>query len=462
MAADDVVARAGRALIGHVLDVGAGEVFEQLAGHVVVRSDTRRRIVERAGLRLGERDELLHGRGRHARMHDHDQIRIQKRCHRHEVAHQLERLVGDQRLGRGLRRRHHQEGVAVGSRLRRRIGADDGPGAWPVLHDERLMQRLVQFIGDGTREDVGWAAGTERHDHSDRAGRIVLRRSRRSPHEQQHERKQDEVAPQHGHSRDRREKRLSLGQRCTRLEKACHLVPATPVRIGMAQILAPFLAQFLSLALGTSPRPVHQFRDRPDKRLEHEVHHVVPARNDHSAEDHIGLENVGVDAVDVRTPPGMPNVRQQQNAASWRVDIDIDLGVGVAQQARTAAHAHGRAAGEPARRLLQQHGFARIDRRPAGTHELVEIGEAPIRQQHDAWQRTRVFVDVGILGARDEVEIAGLERGIDLLHRDAGSDEAHAEEVGESRAVGRIERREPALPARRDRIAHVGRVEEPA
>ena len=42
-------------------DVGLAHRFEQLAGHVIGRAGPGGRIVERAGLRLGQRDEFLAG-----------------------------------------------------------------------------------------------------------------------------------------------------------------------------------------------------------------------------------------------------------------------------------------------------------------------------------------------------------------------------------------------------------------
>ena len=73
----------------------------------------------------------------------------------------------------------------------------------------------------------------------------------------------------------------------------------------------------------------------------------------------------------------------------------------------------------------------------------------PFRRQHDARQRARIFVDVGVLGARDEFEIARLERLVDLLDRHAGRDEAHAEQVFQRRAIGGHQRRESAAARRR-------------
>ena len=50
---------------------------------------------------------------------------------------------------------------------------------------------------------------------------------------------------------------------------------------------------------------------------------------------------------------------------------------------------------------------------------------------------------------------------VDLLDRNAGRDQPHAEQIGEGRAVGRIERREHALTRRRDRVLRARRVIEP-
>ena len=49
--------------------------------------------------------------------------------------------------------------------------------------------------------------------------------------------------------------------------------------------------------------------------MEAEAHDVPAARDDDGAEDHIGLEDLGVGAVDARAPPGMPDIVEQQDAA---------------------------------------------------------------------------------------------------------------------------------------------------
>ena len=93
VAADHAVARLAAAAVRHVHDVGAAHGFEQLAGHVIGRAGPGRGVVELARLRLRERDELLQVLRRHRGMHDHAQVGIVDRRHRHEVAHQLVGLV---------------------------------------------------------------------------------------------------------------------------------------------------------------------------------------------------------------------------------------------------------------------------------------------------------------------------------------------------------------------------------
>jgi hypothetical protein len=94
--------------------------------------------------------------------------------HRGEI---LRRVVGQlghvhqDRLG-GVQA--HQQGVAVGRRLRDRVGADDTRAAGTVL-DHRGMAGLAELRGDHARQDVGHAAGRKRHDDADRPRGKILR-----------------------------------------------------------------------------------------------------------------------------------------------------------------------------------------------------------------------------------------------------------------------------------------------
>jgi hypothetical protein len=129
-------------------------------------------------------------------MHDHDQVGVVQRRHRHEILHQPEWLAGDQRLVGGVGIRHDQQRVAVGRRLRDRVGADDRAGAGAVLHHEGLLELLGKVLRDHARIDVGRAAGAERHDQAHLAGRIVLRRGGESRSKPQKRKGND---AQHGH-----------------------------------------------------------------------------------------------------------------------------------------------------------------------------------------------------------------------------------------------------------------------
>jgi hypothetical protein len=81
-----------------------------------------------------------------------------------------------------------------------------------------------------------------------------------------------------------------------------------------------------------------------------------------------------------------------------------------------------------------------------------------LRHQQHARQGARVLIDIGVLGAGDLDEVAGLQALIDLLDGHAGRDEAQAEHVGEQRAVARHQRRESALVGQRDMVLGAGRL----
>ena len=63
-----------------------------------------------------------------------------------EIAHQLEGLVGDQRLVDRVRVRHQQQRVAVGRPLGDDVGADHRSGAGPVVDHETLAERFLQAL----------------------------------------------------------------------------------------------------------------------------------------------------------------------------------------------------------------------------------------------------------------------------------------------------------------------------
>src|SRR5262245_12702480 len=80
-----------------------------------------------------------------------------------------------------------------------------------------------------------------------------------------------------------------------------------------------------------------QLRHRANEWMKAEANAMLPGRNLHGAEQHVGLEDLGRRAVDLCPPPGMPHVVEQQETAGRGVDVDDDLGIAVADDADGAA-----------------------------------------------------------------------------------------------------------------------------
>ena len=105
---------------------------------------------------------------------DQHQLRGNELRHRDEVLHHVERQRavdgGADRLPVGVL----QDGVAVGRRLRDRVGRDIAAGARAVLHDYRLAERLGELGAHHAGQRVDCAAGDERHDDTHRLARVAL------------------------------------------------------------------------------------------------------------------------------------------------------------------------------------------------------------------------------------------------------------------------------------------------
>ena len=132
-------------------------------------SDSRGTEIELAGLRAGERHELLQRFRLDLRMHDEQHRHFRDVRDRDERGLGVERHPGVEKwIGGQDAGRRHQQRVTVGFRLRDRVGAHIAAGARPVLDDHRLPERLGDFIADRAREHVGKPAGRERRDQADR------------------------------------------------------------------------------------------------------------------------------------------------------------------------------------------------------------------------------------------------------------------------------------------------------
>ena len=144
------------------------------------RADAAGAIRQFSRIGFGIGDELLHRIHRQLRIDDEEERRAGDHSQRHKIRR---RIVGQALVHRDVdrhrRRRRHQQRVAVGRRLRDRGRADHGAGARLVLHDDRLAEPLLEFLGDDARQDLGAAAGRVRHDQRDRPRRIFVRSRRR-------------------------------------------------------------------------------------------------------------------------------------------------------------------------------------------------------------------------------------------------------------------------------------------
>ena len=129
-----------------------------------------------AGIGLGGRDQRLDVIGREVRSRDDDQAGGRHQRHRIERGERVvaQRLV--HRRGDDLAGGHHAERVAVLVGAGDRLVAEGAGGARPVLDHDRLAELFLQRLRDDAADDVGAAAGSERHDDADRTLWPFLRR----------------------------------------------------------------------------------------------------------------------------------------------------------------------------------------------------------------------------------------------------------------------------------------------
>jgi hypothetical protein len=174
LAADEILHRRPAAFVGHVNHVDARHLLEELPGHVLAASRARMGERELARIRLGIRDELLHGLHGQRRMNcNRDGLRGDLRDGA-EIALHVELHVLHDEMKRNDRIGDEQKRVAVGRRPRGFHRADRAAAPAAVVHDDLLAERARQLFRERARGDVGRAAGRERHDEAHRARRPGL------------------------------------------------------------------------------------------------------------------------------------------------------------------------------------------------------------------------------------------------------------------------------------------------
>ena len=174
--ADQVGQRRRRTLVGNVGQLHARHRGEQFGAEMDAAADARGRIIQLAGIALGERDQLGDRFRRNGGVHQHDQRAGRDQADRREI---LARVVADIRIERRIDRVRagaaEAERVAVGRGLRDLARRDRAARAALVLDHDLLAERLAHLLGDDARHHVVAAAGRIRDDQRDRPRRIVLR-----------------------------------------------------------------------------------------------------------------------------------------------------------------------------------------------------------------------------------------------------------------------------------------------
>ena len=216
MAGDDVIECGQGSLVRHMGHRDVERGFEQLAHEVMEGAGAARTVAQR--LRLRELDEIGDGVDRQRRVdHEHEGHVANERDENEILSRIIGQLLVERRIHRhGPAGRHH-DGVAIGRALRDLDRGCHRAGAGAVLDHERLAEAVGELLADQSPEDVGAAAGGERHDEIDlMAGIIRSRRLRPCPISRNPDRcKRDEQQPRDLHGRSFHCRRATCASRVT-------------------------------------------------------------------------------------------------------------------------------------------------------------------------------------------------------------------------------------------------------
>ena len=146
LAADRCDQRRTTAFIGHVQDLGLGQVLEQLGGDMQISADTGRGIIELARLLLRQRDELGHRFRRHRGMHHQHKRRRRQQGNRCEILDRVERHFFIKARIHHERQRIQQQRMTIGRGPCGDLRTNVARGTRPVVNHELLPQRLAHTI----------------------------------------------------------------------------------------------------------------------------------------------------------------------------------------------------------------------------------------------------------------------------------------------------------------------------
>ncbi|SOZ17196.1 hypothetical protein CBM2598_U10275 [Cupriavidus taiwanensis] len=163
----EVVHGLGAALVGHVGELDARRLLEELAHHMRRRSRARGAKGQLARICLGVGDQLLEVVKWPARI---DRHHARNAAQNHDGLNVFIRVVLQlriDRMGRMDADRAQQQRAAVRLRLRNRSGSQVPAHAWLVFHHERPVVLAAETLADGSRQNIRGAARNEWSDKSD-------------------------------------------------------------------------------------------------------------------------------------------------------------------------------------------------------------------------------------------------------------------------------------------------------
>jgi hypothetical protein len=160
--------RGAGAAVGHMHDVDARLLLEELLGKMHRRPGARRGEAVAAGIGLQQRDELPQIFYRNIWRHDHDRSEARYDRDGREIPHPLVgQLLGDRGMhdagGRMIEQR-----VSVRLCFHHGVGRDGAAGAALVLHEDLLAEHAAERLRYHARGRVDPAARGKRNDELDR------------------------------------------------------------------------------------------------------------------------------------------------------------------------------------------------------------------------------------------------------------------------------------------------------
>jgi hypothetical protein len=174
--AQEVIERGCRAAVGHMRDFDLRRRVQPRSSEVMRRPDPGRADRELAGIGLGIGDQLLDiVHGKRGMREQHERL-SRDQPDRHEVVRHIVRDTPVHPLCQNSGRLHEQQSVSVGRRLGDEIGADHGAGTRSIFHRNRLLELLLQLLGQNACRSINPAAGCNRHHQCNWPRRIGLRR----------------------------------------------------------------------------------------------------------------------------------------------------------------------------------------------------------------------------------------------------------------------------------------------